>query len=165
MKRKMLYLYPINDTYNMLKTILIAIGVILVYSYAKYKFKSYPDKKFAAYWKGKMLAHPDDVHILLTTASALTLTQQYRQAADIYEGILNDPVKKESLSPDTLEKVNLNLKFCYKPLPWSSECKDHSVFTYAHFFMLRRYGNKRYLFITDEDALEYNAWSDSVGHM
>ena len=149
----------------MLKIILIFTGIMLLYSYGKFKFKSYPDKKFAEYWKRRLVEEPDNVHIMLTTASALTLTQQYRQAADIYEAILHDPIKKESLSPETVEKVNMNLKFCYKPLPWSSECKDHSVFTYAHFFMLRRFGNKRYHFITDEDALEYNSWSDSVGHM
>ena len=148
-----------------MKIILIALAVILVYSYAKFKFKSYPDKKFAEYWKRRLAEEPDNVHIMLTTASALTLIQQYRQAADIYESILNNPIIKDSLSPDTLEKVNMNLKFCYKPLPWSSECKDHSIFRYAHFFCLRRFGNRRFHFITDEDALEYNTWSDSVGHM
>ena len=147
----------------MLKIILIFAGVMLLYSYGKFKFKSYPDKKFADYWKGRMTSDSNDVHVMLTTASALTLIQQYRQAADIYEEILNNPVKKESLSPDTLEKVNMNLKFCYKPLPWSSECKDHSIFKYAHFFMLRRFGNRRYHFITDEDVLEYNTWSDTIG--
>ena len=148
-----------------MKIFLIAIAVILVYSYAKFKFKSYPDKKFAEYWKRRLSEEPDNMHIMLTTASALTLIQQYRQAADIYESILNDPIKKDSLSSDTLEKVNMNLKFCYKPLPWSSECKDHSIFRYAHFFCLRRLGNRRFHFITDEDALEYNTWSDLVGHM
>ncbi len=149
----------------MLRILLIALGAVLVYSYAKFKIKSYSDKKFAEYWKKRAADSPGDISVLLTTASALTLIQQYRQAADMYESILNDPIKKESLSPATLEKVKMNLSFCYKPLPWSSECKDHSLFRYAHIFMLRRFGNRRYHFITDGDVLEYNTWSDTMGRL
>ena len=62
------------------------------------------------------------------------------------------------LNQDKSEKLDLNIRFCEKPLPWSKGAKDHRAFKYIHYFFLKRIGNRRYEFITEEDALEFNSY-------
>ena len=107
---------------------------------------------------------PDDVHTLLSLASAYTIAELYAKAHNLYKRIQESPNLAIQLSDDTSRKVEMNIKFCEKPLPWSSGTpKDHHTFRYLHYFFLRRIGGRRYVFLTDVDVLEFNTYMKMFG--
>lgn len=141
----------------MWKIILVILGIVFLYSYIKFKRQYKLTLLFAAYMESKCRTLNDDIDALLSLCSAYTDAQLYKKAYDKYKDILQTPSLKEQLSGEKLERVRENVRFCDAPLFWSSGARDHVVFRYLHYFFLRRIGRRRYNFIREEDALEFNS--------
>lgn len=146
------------------KLLLIALGVILLFSYIRFRMRHSMDLKMVQFLEMKSKELPDDVHTLLSLASAYTIAELYAKAHSLYKRIQESPNLAIQLSDDTSGKVDMNIKFCEKPLPWSSgNPKDHHTFRYLHYFFLRRIGGRRYVFLTDVDVLEFNTYMKMFG--
>lgn len=141
----------------MWKIILVIIGVAFVYSYIKFKRHYRLTLMFVAFMENKCRLNEGDIDALLSLCRVYTDAQLYKKAYDKYMSILHDPSLKTRLSEEKIEKVNENLRFCDAPLFWSSGPRDHFMFRYLHHFFLRRIGRRRFVFIREEDALEFNS--------
>jgi hypothetical protein len=113
---------------------------------------------FKDYMEIKCLANEDDVDALLSLCSAYTDSQLYKKACDMYNRILQTPEMVNTLSQEKIEKIKNNIQFCISPMFSSSYAKDHFHFRYLHNFLLKRFRRKRYVFIREEDALEFNSF-------
>ena len=142
----------------MLKILLIVIGVMLVYSFIRFRIRLSVELKMVEFLAGRSMAAPNDVWTMLSLASAYTNAELYAQAGSVYSRIKSDPMLYNSLPQGTVESVETNIKFCNKPLPWSHGAKDHHSFRYLHYFFLKRIGGRRYNFIREEDALAFNSY-------
>lgn len=136
--------------------IIVIIVVIFFVSYIKFKRKYKIQFLFAEFMREKNNLVPKEIDTILSLCSAYTDAQLYKKAYDKYCEILNDPLLKETLSQDQLERVIQNRRFCDAPMFWSSGPRDHIFFKYIHYFFLNRIGRRRYNFIREEDVLEFN---------
>ena len=141
----------------MWKIILVILGIVFIYSYIKFKRQYRLTLLFVAFMENKCRVFDNDVDALLSLCSVYTDAQLYKKAHDKYKDLLQTPSIKDQLSVEKLERIQENLRFCDAPLFWSSGAKDHIVFKYLHYFFLRRIGRRRYSFIREEDALEFNS--------
>ena len=142
----------------MFKILLIIIGVMLVYSFIRFRIRLSVELKMVEFLAGKSMAAPNDVWTMLSLASAYTNAELYAQACSVYSRIKSDPMLYNSLPQGTVESIETNIKFCNKPLPWSNGAKDHHSFRFLHYFFLKRIGGRRYNFIREEDALAFNSY-------
>ena len=141
-----------------MKIVLIIIGVLLLISYIRFHFKHSMDLKMVKFLELKCQAHPNDVSPMLSLASAYTTAELYAKARSLYLLIKGSPTLMDALNQNLKDKLEANILFCEKPLPWSKSAKDHHAFKYIHYFFLKRIGGRRYNFITEEDALEFNSY-------
>ena len=117
------------------------------------------DLKMVQFLERKSNELPDDIQTLLSLASAYTIAELYAKAHALYKRVQELPNLAIQLSNETTGKIEMNMKFCEKPLPWSSGIpKDHHALRYLHYFFLRRVGGRRYIFLRDEDVLEFNSY-------
>ena len=133
--------------------ILTVIGVLLLYSFVRFRIRHSVDLKFVEFMEQKCQQSPNEWRPLLGLASAYANAELYAKARSLYMDIKNDPSLMAQLAPGTLESIETNIKFCEKPLPWSKGAKDHHSFRYLHHFFLKRIGGQRYSFITEEDGI------------
>lgn len=141
----------------MWKIVLVILGIVFIYSYIKFKRHYRLTLLFAAFMEKKCRIFDDDIDALLSLCSVYTDAQLYKKAYDKYNLILQTPSLKGQLSGEKIDRVRENLRFCDAPLFWSSGAKDHFMLRYLHYFFLRRIGRRRYNFIREEDALEFNS--------
>lgn len=141
-----------------MKIVLIILGVIILISYIRFRFNHSMDLKMIEFLELKCKMNPNDVKPMLSLASAYSNAELYAKARSLYLAIKSSSSLMSMLNQDKTEKLDLNIRFCEKPLPWSKGAKDHRAFKYIHYFFLKRIGNRRYEFITEEDALEFNSY-------
>ena len=147
------------------KILLIALGIILVFSYFKFRMRHSMDLKMVQFLERKSKEQQNDIHILLSLASAYTIAELYAKAHALYKRVQESPNLAIQLSNETSGKIEANSKFCEKPLPWSNGIpKDHHTFRYLHYFFLRRFGGRRYVFLRDVDVLAFNTYMRMKGN-
>lgn len=84
-------------------------------------------------------------------ACGLMKCQQYKSALKLFEDLKHSGYKIQ------LPYLDENINFCEKPLPWSSEAKDHHGGSWLHNFFLVRFGGRRMVAISSDTYLEANA--------
>ena len=141
-----------------MKVVIIIIGILLLISFIRFLFNHSMDQKMVKFLELKCKMNPNDVKPMLSLASAYSNAELYAKAYSLYLTIKSSASLMSMLSQDKKEKLDLNIRFCEKPLPWSRGVKDHHAFKFIHYFFLKRLGNRRYEFITEEDALEFNSY-------
>lgn len=141
-----------------MKIVLIIIGALLIISYIRFRFNHSMDLKMVKFLELKCKLLPGDVSPMLSLASAYTTAELYAKAHALYLSIKKSPDLMDALNQNLKDKLEENIIFCEKPLPWSKKAKDHHAFKYTHYFFLKRIGRRRYNFITEEDALEFNSY-------
>ena len=139
------------------KVLLVLVVVVFIYSYIRFKQHYRMSLLFVSYMEEKSNILNNDVDTLLSLCSAYTDAQLYKKAYDKYIEILSSPSLMCSVSQEKIEKINNNIQFCNAPMFGNTGAKDHSSFRYLHNFFLKRFGKRRYVFIREEDALEFNA--------
>lgn len=83
-------------------------------------------------------------------ASALMLCQQYQSALNLFEDL-----KRKGLDRQ-FSFLEENIRFCKKPLPWSSGAKNHNG-SWLHNFLLVRFGGRRMVSILQDSYIVFNA--------
>ncbi len=83
-------------------------------------------------------------------ASGLMLCQKYQSALELFEDL-----KRKGLDWQ-FSFIDENIKFCMKPLPWSSGPKNHNG-SWLHNFLIVRFGGRRMVSISQDTYLEANA--------
>ena len=95
-------------------------------------------------------SNPTNPMLQMRLASALSEIQHYKDAYDIYNGLLN----QGSFVPN-IDKIKINMEFCKNPIPGSG-LKNHNS-SWLHNFLLVRLGKQRYNFLIDDDFLLANS--------
>ena len=147
----------------MIGAVLTVIGVLLLYSFVRFRIRHSVDLTFVKFMEHKCQVSPSESRPLLGLASAYTNAELYAKACSLYSEIKKDPLLMAQLAPDALKNIETNIKFCEKPLPWSKGAKDHHSFRYLHHFFLKRIGGRRYSFISEEDVLGFNSYMERKG--
>lgn len=132
-----------------MKIVLIVIAVLLLISF--FRFRS--NYKYMEAVLDTLLHYTNlnSNNYLLRLSSAYIRVQHYKDAYDCLQKALND------LNCDADPKeITGNMEFCKKPLPWSKTLKNHDG-SFWHEFALKRLGNRRRDFLTEEDILNTNS--------
>ena len=131
---------------------------MFVISYIRFRARHQIDLQMVVFLEMRKSLFPNDVQTLLGLATAYTIAELYEKAYIQYNDILQSLVHGVGLDNEIAKRIEINIQFCCKPLPWSKGVKDHHVFRYMHYIFLKRFGNGRYNFITEELALEFNSY-------
>ena len=83
-------------------------------------------------------------------ACALMVCQKYQSALELFEEL------KRNGSDRQLSYLDTNIRFCKKPLPWSSGVMNHNG-SWRHHFLPTRLGGRRMVAISSETYLKANA--------
>ncbi len=132
-----------------MKIIIAVLAILWLWSYVKFRRKYKMDKMLCAMLEHKYKQMPNP-HIESEYASALMLCQQYQSALILFEDL-----KRKGLDRH-FNFLDENIKFCKKPLPWSSGAKNHNG-SWLHNFLLVRFGGRRMVAISQDTYLEANA--------
>lgn len=129
--------------------IIIILVVLWLWSYMKFRRNYKMDKMLCAMLEQKYKQMPSP-YTECEYASALMLCQQYQSALNLFEDL-----KRKGLNRQ-FSFLDENVKFCMKPLPWSSGAKNHNG-SWLHNFLLVRFGGRRMVSISQDTYLEANA--------
>lgn len=132
-----------------MEIIVIILVALWLWSYIKFRRKHKIDKLLCSMLEHKYREKPDPM-TESEYASALMLCQQYQSALELFEDL-----KRKGLDRQ-FSFLNENIKFCKKPLPWSSGAKNHNG-SWIHNFLLVRFGGRRMVSISQDTYLEFNA--------
>lgn len=132
-----------------MKYIIIILVVLWVWSFMKFRRKYKMDKMLCTMLEHKYKQMPSP-YTECEYASALMLCQQYQSALNLFEDL-----KRKGLNRQ-FSFLDENVKFCMKPLPWSSGAKNHNG-SWLHNFLLVRFGGRRMVSISQDTYLEANA--------
>ena len=123
--------------------ILIGIILIVVFLFNSFsKFNSWNRQNEAKLNEVffNLQQDPNNLELLYIKAVALMNLQNYPAAIKEYEQLIN---KQNELKDYLFESVELNIKFCRKPLPWSSSFVENKSGSYIHYVLLKYAGNNR----------------------
>lgn len=129
--------------------IILILVALWVYSDLKFRRKYKMDKLLCSMLEQKYREKPSPM-TESEYASALMLCQQYQSALDLFEDLKRKGFGRQ------FSFLHENIKFCKKPLPWSSGAKNHNG-SWLHNFLLVRFGGRRMVSISQDTYLEFNA--------
>lgn len=132
-----------------MEIIIIILAVLWLWSYFKFRRNYKMDKMLCALLEHKYRENPNP-QTESEYACGLMKCQQYASALKLFEDL-----KRKGLDRQ-LNFLDDNIKFCKKPLPWSSGAKNHNG-SWLHNFFLVRFGGRRMVAISQETYLEANA--------
>lgn len=132
-----------------MEVIIPILAVLWLWSYVKFRRKYKMDKMLCAMLEHKYKQMPSP-HTECEYASALMLCQQYQSALNLFEDLKRKELDRQ------FSFLEENIRFCKKPLPWSSRAKNHNG-SWLHNFLLVRFGGRRMVSISQDAYLEANA--------
>lgn len=132
-----------------MEVVIIILVVLWGWSFMKFRRKYKMDKMLCKMLEHKYKQMPSP-HTECEYASALMLCQQYQLALNLFEDLKTKGLGRQ------FSFLDENIKFCKKPLPWSSGAKNHNG-SWLHNFLLVRFGGKRMVSISQDTYLEANA--------
>ncbi len=129
-----------------MKFVIIILFALWIRSYYRFRKKYKMDKLLCAMLKLKYQETPNPM-TESEYASGLMLCQKYQSALELFEDL-----KRKGLDRQ-FSFLDENIKFCSKPLPWSSRAKNYNG-SWLHNFLLVRFGGRRKVAISQETYLE-----------
>lgn len=132
-----------------MEIIALILMVLWLWSYVKFRKKCKMDRMLCAMLEHKYWENPNPV-TECEYASGLMLCQQYKSALELFETLKRKGFDRQ------FDFLDDNIRFCKKPLPWSSGAKNHNG-SWLHNFLLVRFGGRRMVSISQDTYLEANA--------
>ena len=140
-----------------MKLVVFILLCMWFYSYFKFKRTIRYKEKVHNYIEQLYSKEPTD-NILLQLASSFTECQKYKSALYCYSKLNIQNIDSELFGGGVQlhSYIEMNIKFCQKPLPWTKEPKDYNR-SWLHNFMLFRLGGQRIRLISNNIILDANS--------
>ena len=140
-----------------MKLVLFVLLCMWCYSYFKFRRTIRYKEQVNSYIEQLYAQDQSDI-ILLQLASSYTECQKYKSALICYNKLDISKIDGRLFGGDTQLRshIEMNIKFCQKPLPWTKEPKDHNR-SWLHNFLLFRLGGQRIRLISNNVILEANS--------
>ena len=140
-----------------MKLFLFALLCMWCFSYFKFRRTIRYKEQVNSYIEQLYVQNKSDI-ILLQLASSYTECQKYKSALICYNKLDVSKIDGRLFGGDTQlhSHIEMNIKFCKKPLPWTKEPRDHNH-SWLHNFLLIRLGGPRIRLISNNVILEANS--------
>lgn len=140
----------------MIKFGLFVLAVVWLVSYVKFRRRYRVEEQMCAFTREK---HENERTPMSAVeyGCALMQCQQYRAAVRVLESVLASGAGRQ------FPFLTDNIEFCRKPLPWSNGAFDYVGGSWWHWFLLKRFGGRRQVAISEGTALAFNSSMRMLG--